>query len=227
MRNSCWFLFWKQIALTVQGAALLGGHRPHWQAAPSAFCCWATLVSDGAAQPPDHFLSERRLLGAPERRLGRAHSHLHLKRKSDQNHWALTKQAPRPASRENCAFEMLDLGWGLVLFRPLGVSTPKHREGLGGFCWLVSVLRTAVNGVSPRLTDSEFLKGNSGDLSPSSSDDAGEPAHCCQTLGSPGSCTSPKGPVWNSGFLMKISWNLQRHQAHAPCLKRLQEVVNV
>ena len=146
-------------------------------------------------------------MGAPERSLGRAHSHLHLKRKSDQNHWALTKQAPRPASRENCAFEMLDLGWGLVLFRPLGVSTPKHREGLGGFCWLVSVLRTAVNGVSPRLTDSEFLKGNSGDLSPSSSDDAGEPAHCCQTLGAsaPLMCSLSPAQPWISCPLMKLS----------------------
>ena len=81
-------------------------------------------------------------------------SHLHLKPKSDQNHWPLTKQAPTPASRENSAFQMFALGWGLVLFRPLDVSIPKHREELGDFCWLVSVLITAVDGVSPRLTDS-------------------------------------------------------------------------
>ena len=55
----------------------------------------------------------------------------------------------------------------------------------------------------------------------SSSDDAGEPAHGCwfwAPLGT-ASTQSIKGLVRNSGLLVKISWNLQRHQAQALSLK--------
>ena len=129
----------------------MGGARPHWGAAPHAF--WAALVSVGAAQPSDHFLSQRRPSGAPECSLGRAPSHLPLKPKSDHSPWTLTQPVPTPASRGTVPLRCL-IWAGIRPCPSLECQLPKDRRQFGSFSWLLSVLITAVDGVSPRLTDS-------------------------------------------------------------------------
>lgn len=115
----------------------------------------------------------------------------------------------------------------------------RAERGLGcppGMAWAEATVLIAVDGPSPRLTDSESLKGDGWEFEFPEVPHMllGEPSHCCWFLSFARKCITPKASrvmVQISGFLLKISRSLQRKLAQAPSLEgrhqRFQVALNI